>query len=124
MSPLQNCSSARQRERADVVCWHFGALPEEAAHIASVGRSLTELQGIGPTLARHLNGWFESPPSAFEPPPIRREFLTLAQARRILAKNPEGKRLLQGDLQMHTVWSDGSGTISAMAEAAIERDYK
>jgi len=25
---------------------------------------------------------------------------------------------------MHTVWSDGSGTISAMAEAAIERDYK
>jgi len=98
--------------------------PEEAAHIASAGRSLTELQGIGPTLARRLNGWFESPPSAFEPPPIRRESLTLAQARRILAKNPEGKRLLQGDLQMHTVWSDGSGTISAMAEAAIERDYK
>ena len=98
--------------------------PEEAAHIASAGRSLTELQGIGPTLARRLNGWFESPPSAFESPPIRREFLTLAQARRILAKNPEGKRLLQGDLQMHTVWSDGSGTISAMAEAAIERDYK
>ena len=55
---------------------------------------------------------------------IRREFLTLAQARRILAKNPAGKRLLQGDLQMHTVWSDGSGTISAMAEAAIKRDYK
>ena len=51
--------------------------PEEAVHIASAGRSLTELQGIGPTLARHLNGWFESPPS-------------------ILAKNREGKRLLQG----------------------------
>ena len=98
--------------------------PEEAAHIASAGRSLTELQGIGPTLARRLNGWFESPPSALEPPPIRREFFTLAQARRILAKDPEGKRLLQGDLQMHTVWSDGSGTISAMAEATIERDYK
>jgi hypothetical protein len=98
--------------------------PEEAVHIASAGRSLTELQGIGPTLARRLSGWFESPPSAFEPPPIRREFLTLTQARRILAKKPEGKRLLQGDLQMHTVWSGGSGTISAMAEAAIERHCK
>ena len=31
--------------------------------------------------------------------------------------------MLQGDLQMHTVWSDGSGTISAMAEAAVERHY-
>jgi hypothetical protein len=28
--------------------------PEEAAHIASAGRSLTELQGIGPTLAPPL----------------------------------------------------------------------
>jgi putative hydrolase len=110
---------ASRRAAREAFIW-----PEEAAHIASAGRSLTELQGIGPTLARRLNGWFESPPSAFEPPPIRRESLTLAQARRILAKNPEGKRLLQGDLQMHTVWSDGSGTISAMAEAAIERDYK
>jgi histidinol phosphatase-like PHP family hydrolase len=79
---------------------------------------------LGQRLPRRLNGWCESPPSAFEPPLIRREFLTLAQARRILAKNPERKRLLQGDLQMHTVWSDGSGTISEMAEAAIERDYK
>src|ERR1700755_1353834 len=49
--------------------------PEEGAHIASGGRSLKEPQGIGPTLARRLNGWFESPPSAFEPPPIRSEFL-------------------------------------------------
>jgi DNA polymerase (family 10) len=71
-----------------------------------------------------LHGWFELSPSALEPPPIRREFLTLAQARRILAENPEWYRLLKGDLQMHTVWSDGSGTISSASKAAIERGYQ
>jgi PHP domain-containing protein len=73
---------------------------------------------------RRLHRWFESPPPGIEPPPIRREFLTLAQARQILTKNPEWNRLLKGDLQMHTVWSDGSGTISATAEAAIECGYQ
>ena len=29
-----------------------------------------------------------------------------------------------GDPQMHTEWSDGGGTISEMAAAAIERGYK
>jgi len=55
---------------------------------------------------------------------MRREFLTLAQARRLLANNPDWNHLLHGDLQMHTVWSDGSGTILAMAETAIEREYQ
>jgi len=41
-----------------------------------------------------------------------------------LANNPDWNHLLKGDLQMHTVWSDGSGTISAMAEAAIKRGYQ
>jgi putative hydrolase len=98
--------------------------PEEAAHIVAAGRSLTELEGIGPSLARRLHAWFESPPAEVDPPPIRSEFLTLAQARRILTDNPEWNRLLQGDLQMHTVWSDGSGTISVMAEAAIKVGYQ
>ena len=108
----------RRAARAAFTWW------EEAAFVASVGRSLTELEAIGPWLARRLHGWFESPPPVPEPPPIRREFLTLAQARQVLAENPEWNRLLRGDLQMHTVWSDGSGTILAMAEAAIERGYQ
>lgn len=98
--------------------------PEEAAHIASAGRSFTELEAIGPWLARRLHAWFESPPSALEPPPIRREFLTLAQVRRVLARNPAWNRILKGDLHMHTKWSDGSGTISTMADATIERRYQ
>src|ERR1700745_1344163 len=98
--------------------------PEEAAHLAAEGRSLTELEGIGPWLARRLHDLFKSPPAALDPPPIRCEFLTLAQAHRTLATNPDWNLRLKGDLQMHTVWSDGSGTISAMAEAAIERKYQ
>jgi hypothetical protein len=96
---------------------------EEAVDLVTAGRSLTELAGIGPTLAKRLHGWFDAPP-AFESPPVRREFLTLAQARKVLAKNPQWRARLNGDLQMHTKWSDGGGTISEMAAAAIERGYK
>jgi histidinol phosphatase-like PHP family hydrolase len=97
--------------------------PEEAYDIAAAGRSLTELTGIGPSLAKRLHNWLASPP-VVEVPPIRREFLTLAEARRVLARNPEWASQLKGDLQMHTTWSDGGGTIADMAAAAIERGYK
>ena len=97
--------------------------PEEAAEIAGGGRSLTELAGIGPSLARRLHQWLEAPPEAV-PPPNRREFLTLSKARRVLAKNPGWAPRLNGDLQMHTDWSDGSGSVAEMAAAAIERQYK
>jgi histidinol phosphatase-like PHP family hydrolase len=97
--------------------------PEEAAEIAAAGRSLTELPSIGPSLAKRLQRWIASPPIV-EIPPIRREYLTLAQARRVLAKYPGWASLLQGDLQMHTTWSDGAGTIADMANTAIERGYK
>jgi histidinol phosphatase-like PHP family hydrolase len=97
--------------------------PEEAANVAAAGRSLTELPGIGPSLARQIHRWLDSPPEA-KPPPLRREFLTLAQARKILAKQPAWPAQLRGDLQMHTQWSDGSGTIVEMAVAAIERRYE
>ncbi len=55
---------------------------------------------------------------------IRREFLTLAEARKLLNKDPTWSNLLRGDLQMHTTWSDGSGTVAQMAEAGCNRDYE
>jgi DNA polymerase (family 10) len=97
--------------------------PEEATDLATAGRSLTELDGIGPSLARRIHGWIERPPHV-EPPPLRREFITRAQARRVLAKHPGWQRRLKGDLQMHTRWSDGAGSIQDMATAAIERGYR
>jgi histidinol phosphatase-like PHP family hydrolase len=97
--------------------------PEEATSVAESGRSLTELAGIGPSLARRIHEWIEKQPEV-KPPPLRAGFLTLAQARRVLAKHPGWRARLKGDLQMHTQWSDGSGTIADMASAAIQRGYE
>ncbi|HZR79419.1 MAG TPA: PHP domain-containing protein, partial [Chthoniobacterales bacterium] len=57
-------------------------------------------------------------------PPIRRDFIALADARAMLAKNPGWSTRLRGDLQMHTRYSDGSGTIAEMADAAGARKYE
>jgi histidinol phosphatase-like PHP family hydrolase len=97
--------------------------PGEASAVAAEDRSLTELESVGPSLARQILRWIESEPEVI-PPPLRREFLTLAQARRILKKSSRWKARLKGDLQMHTVWSDGGGTISEMTATAIGRGYK
>jgi histidinol phosphatase-like PHP family hydrolase len=95
----------------------------EAADIAAVGRHLTELPGVGSSVAKRILGWLETRPP-LNPPTTRREFLTLTGARRILAKNPKWAKQLKGDLQMHTVWSDGSGSISEMTAAAVDRGYR
>src|SRR4051812_21140067 len=83
--------------------------PERAADLVAAKRPLTELHGVGPFIAKQLRAWIEKPPGdATRPPPIRRDFLTRADARVILAAKPEWAKRLRGDLQMHTSWSDGS----------------
>lgn len=109
---------ALQRAARKAFLW-----PEEASDVAAAGRSLTELAGIGPSLARRIHEWLDTPIKV-KPPPIREEFLTLAKARRVLHKNSNWVSQLKGDFQMHTEWSDGSGKIMDMAEAAIARGYK
>jgi len=42
----------------------------------------------------------------------------------MLAQKQEWAKNLHGDLQMHSRWSDGSGTIAEMADAASERSYE
>src|SRR5689334_4581113 len=98
--------------------------PEEAADLIATGRSLGELAGIGPFLSAQIRRWFDSPPRQIRPSPLRRDFLTRAEARRILAAHPDWAKRLRGDLQMHTQWSDGSGTIAEMASAAAARAYE
>jgi len=88
------------------------------------GRSLTELPAIGPTLNRFIYNWIEDPPSVPTPPEIRYEFLTLPEARTTLTKDSSWSAGLKGDLQIHTQWSDGSGTVEEMARAAFERGYE
>jgi histidinol phosphatase-like PHP family hydrolase len=99
--------------------------PEQAADLFAGGRQLTELHGIGPSLAKRIAGWLEQPPP--RPPirdPLRQDFLTLADARAALTKKHDWAPRLRGDLQMHTVWSDGSGAIADMAAAGAERGYE
>ena len=61
--------------------------PEHASDVLAAGRSLTELKGVGPFIAQRLSGWLEKPP-LLRPPPLRRGFLTLAEARSLLDGNP------------------------------------
>jgi hypothetical protein len=99
--------------------------PERASDLLAAGRGLTELHGVGPFIAAQLREWIENPPTAAaNVPAIRRDFLTRADARVILAADPNWAGMLRGDLQMHTRWSDGSASVLKMAQAAKERDYE
>lgn len=98
--------------------------PEEAEDMLARGQSLTELAGIGPYLNKQIIDWLRHPPELEKViPEIRQNFLTLAEARTFRSEYPERLHEIRGDLQMHTLWSDGSGTIQDMAEAARARGY-
>ena len=114
--PLQK---ALRRASRKALMW-----PEEASSLLSGDRDLTELPGVGPHLERLISGWMQEPPDVPPFAEIRRGFLTLPEARRQLAKNPKFASAVKGDLQMHTQWSDGSGTVEDMARAAAERGYE
>jgi histidinol phosphatase-like PHP family hydrolase len=99
---------------------------EEAADVAAgSGRSLTELPSVGPWIARILLGLLQDedlePP---EPPPLRRGFLTLAEARATLVEQPEWRTAIRADLQMHTTYSDGRAELRDMVGAAGALGYQ
>jgi histidinol phosphatase-like PHP family hydrolase len=97
---------------------------EEAEDMVARGQSLTELAGIGPYLNKQILDWLRHPPEPEEAiPEIRQNFLTLAEARTLRSKYPERFHEIRSDLQMHTLWSDGSGSIQDMVEAAQSRGY-
>ena len=96
---------------------------EEVSDLVTQTRSLTELRGIGPFIEKQVRQWIEKPHQAKTVPAIRRDFLSLAEARILLAARSDWPAKLRGDLQMHTRWSDGSGTVAEMADAAVNRSY-
>jgi putative hydrolase len=118
--PLQK---ALRRAARKALLW-----PEEASELLRTGRSLTELPGVGPYLERVILDWLSSPPIFPEPSDLRQNFLTWTQAQAILKKTPlwssQPSSQVKGDLQMHTLWSDGSGSIQEMAEAADALGYE
>jgi PHP domain len=102
------------------------ALPwtDEASQLYREQRSLTELPGIGPHLEKIILGWLQRPPLVSTPPDIRQNFLTWTEAHSILEKASSWSQSLKGDLQMHSLWSDGSGSIQEMAEAGDALGYE
>jgi len=97
---------------------------EEVSDLVEQNRSLTELRGIGPFIEKQIRQWIEKSHEVKTVPTIRRDFLSLADARRVLAARPDWTKNLRGDLQMHTDWSDGSATVAEMADAAANRSYE
>ena len=97
---------------------------EEAADLRLAGRSLTELPAVGPYLEKVIGRWIENPPVVPEASDIRKGFLTITQAHALLKKNRQWAAGIKGDLQMHTQWSDGTGSIGEMVEAAEQLGYE
>jgi histidinol phosphatase-like PHP family hydrolase len=81
---------------------------EEVGEIASSGRSLTDLNAVGPWVATRVEALLEDPPPAPEFDAARRGFLTYAEVRKVLDADPAWETTPCADLQMHTTWSDGS----------------
>ena len=97
--------------------------PEEISDLIAQDRPLTELRSIGPFIEKQIRNWIDKPCRAKTVPAIRRNFMSLAEARRLLGTQPGWPKKLRGDLQMHSHWSDGSGTIAEMAHGAANRSY-
>ena len=91
---------------------------EEAAALAEAGRSLTELNAVGPWIAATIHAWLDAPPAVPEPDETRRGFLTLAEVRRVLDADPAWEQTPHADLQVHTTDSDGSLPLGEMVAAA------
>jgi histidinol phosphatase-like PHP family hydrolase len=97
--------------------------PERAAEVAANGRVLTELRGVGPWIAHRIHEWLEAPPPPAEVPEVRRGFLAMADARAAIEPDPGWRGELQGDLQVHTTWSDGRYPLDEVVAAAAERGH-
>jgi histidinol phosphatase-like PHP family hydrolase len=95
------------------------------SYLVAKDRPLTELRSVGPFIGKQIQSWIDKPAwHAKTVPAVRQDFLSLAEARHLLAKRPAWRKKLRGDLQMHTRWSDGSGTIAEMAGTAKGHAYE
>ena len=94
---------------------------EEAFDVATGGRSLTELHGVGPWVGARIHAWLDAPPPVPDADETRHGFLTYARVRAVLDGAPEWEDSPHADLQVHTTDSDGSVPMRAMVSAARDR---
>lgn len=110
-----NLQRALRRASRRAMTW-----PVEIAELAGRGEIQT-LEGVGPHLERIITRWLQEDEPVPTPPAIRDGFLTLTQVQAILARHP-GVRV-KGDLQSHTVWSDGGVTVAELAALAEAQGF-
>ncbi|MGH2755760.1 MAG: PHP domain-containing protein [Actinomycetota bacterium] len=113
----QKARSLRRAARQALV-W-----PDEVVDLLEAGRSLTELNQVGPWVARRIHEWVEAPPD-LEDDELRSGFITMSHARKVLAEYPDWQEEVRADLQMHSVYSDGSVSIAEMAGGAAKLGYE
>jgi histidinol phosphatase-like PHP family hydrolase len=118
-SASQPLQKAFRRAARKALLW-----PDEAYQLQQEQRSLTELPGIGPYLEKIVSRWLRTPPAVPTPPHIRQDFLSWTKVQAVLRRAPSWAEKTKGDLQMHTLWSDGSGSVQEMAEAADALGYE
>lgn len=118
-SAKQPLQKALRRASRKAFLW-----PEEAESLLQGERSLEELPGVGPSLSRIIRRWFDKSPDVPKPPEIRAGFRSLLQAQTILEGDPSWRSKAKGDLQMHSLWSDGTASVAEMAEAAVEYGHE
>lgn len=114
-----NKQKALRRASRRALSW-----PEEAAAIVASGGSLTDLPAVGPWVRDFVLELLENPQDIDDPPPLRAGFSTFAHARNVVAEHADLRRDLKGDLQMHSVYSDGHATIRDMATKAMELGHR
>ena len=93
--------------------------PVEAAELAASGKPLTTLSRVGPWISGEIER-LAALGGDVEPAPLRAGFRTWAEA---ASDAPRFAGTVRGDLQAHTVWSDGHSTTEEMLEAAAARGY-
>ena len=114
-----NKQKALRRASRRAMTW-----PEEVAAVAAEGRDLTEFPAVGPWVRDFLLELLAAPPDIDDPPRIRSGFMSFAHARTVVSENLDVRRALKGDLQMHSVYSDGHNPIRDMALKAIELGHE
>jgi putative hydrolase len=98
--------------------------PVEAVSLLEAGRPLTDLPTVGPWVAERIAALVGDPSGDAEPEELRRDFLTVARARDVLAGAPGWTDGIRADLQMHTTHSDGTLPVAEMLEAAAAYGYE
>lgn len=92
--------------------------PVEARDLQLRDEPLTTLSKVGPWVAAQM---LEHAGDVVETPPVRAGFLSWAEAASLA---PRFDGAVRGDLQAHTLWSDGHSTTEEMLAAATARGYE